>query len=105
MDIGSSHPVSLLRINPVNRFLFKCAVLVAGLLLAVLGGFPDSAYPGRAQVRTRSIARSSDAAQSGSRTWGRLANPGYRDKAIKATLFFAGRPLDGTGSADPNDPF
>lgn len=39
------------------------------------------------------------------RTWGRLANPGYRDMTIKATLFFAGRPLDGTGSANPGDPF
>jgi hypothetical protein len=37
--------------------------------------------------------------------WGRLANPGYQNHAIKTTLFFAGRPLDGTGSANPNDPF
>jgi hypothetical protein len=89
----------------VNRLIFKSSFLTGGFLLAALGGFIGSRDPGRAQVRTRSVARSNDAAQSGSRTWGRLANPGYRDKTIKTTLFFAGRPLDGTGSENPNDPF
>jgi hypothetical protein len=41
----------------------------------------------------------------GRRVRGRLANPGFAGSAIKTTLFFAGRPLDGTGSADPADPF
>ncbi len=89
----------------MNRPLLNSGVLIGGFLLAALGGFIGSRDPGRAQVRTRSVARSNNAAQSGNRTWGRLANPGYRDHTIKTTLFFAGRPLDGTGSENPNDPF
>ncbi len=41
----------------------------------------------------------------GTRPWGRLANPGFQGKPIRTTLFFAGRPLDGTGSAESSDPF
>lgn len=37
--------------------------------------------------------------------WGRLANPGFEGQRIRATLFFAGRYMDGTGSAVPSDPY
>ena len=38
----------------------------------------------------------------GVHAWGRLANPGFVGQPIKTTLFFAGRPLDGTGNTDEN---
>lgn len=89
----------------MNRFFLKTLVLAAVLFVSVLWTLTSDEHNGRAQVRTRSVARSDSVAQSGSRTWGRLANPGVSDKTIKTTLFFAGRPLDGTGSENPNDPF
>ena len=89
---------------PMNRLLLKSVVLLSGFLLAAVCLFISSVDSGRAQVRSTTVIRPDASAQTGNRTWGRLANPGYRDKAIKTTLFFAGRPLDGTGSANPNDP-
>src|SRR5258708_36891989 len=62
--------------NSMNRPLLKSLVLICGLLLAALGGFIGSRDPGRAQVRTRSVARSDSGAQSGNRTWGSVGNPG-----------------------------
>ena len=41
----------------------------------------------------------------GQRPWGRLANPGFDGQRIRATLFFAGQPMDGTGSSNTADPF
>src|SRR6266699_2974550 len=88
----------------MNRPLLKSLVLMCGLLLTALGSFISSLHSGHAQVRSTTVIRPDTSAQTGNRTWGRLANPGYRNEAIKTTLFFAGRPLDGTGSANPNDP-
>lgn len=36
--------------------------------------------------------------------WGRLANPGFVNQRIKATLFFAGQALDGTNKYNCNPP-
>jgi hypothetical protein len=38
----------------------------------------------------------------GTNLWGRLASPGFVGKPIKTTLFYAGRPLDGHGTAELN---
>lgn len=37
--------------------------------------------------------------------WGRLANPGFENHAIRTTLFFAGMELDGSGNVNPGDPY
>ncbi|HVV70221.1 MAG TPA: hypothetical protein VHI52_01775 [Verrucomicrobiae bacterium] len=71
----------------------------AGDALVIVSGF----YPETVTLTTPGTLLATGGPVSiGFKPWGRLANPEFLGQRIRTTLFYAGRPLDGYGTAEEN---